>query len=98
MKKFDEALDVLADPKNSADPEAELITLARNAKDKQPVLAEAALERVLKSNPGNIDVYYELGQLYYMDGKRRTHARKSCLPSTWRAARMSPSWKMPRAC
>ncbi|NLT66594.1 MAG: tetratricopeptide repeat protein [Acidobacteria bacterium] len=79
VKKFDEALDVLADPKNSADPEAELITLARNAKDKQPVLAEAALERVLKSNPGNIDVYYELGQLYYMDGKEKDARTKELL-------------------
>lgn len=79
VKKFDEALDVLADPKNSANPEAELMTLAKNAKDKQPVLAEAALERVLKSNPGNIDVYYELGQLYYMDGKEKDARTKELL-------------------
>ena len=33
----------------------------------EPSLAAAALERVIKLNPANINAYYELGRLYYMD-------------------------------
>lgn len=80
-KKYDEALDVLADPKTagSQSPEQVLIELANSSKNKQPQLAEAALEWVIKANPGNADIYFELGQMYYADGKEKDSRTKELL-------------------
>ncbi len=80
-KKYEEAIDVLADPKNAGSQSAEqvLLSLAASTKHKQPQLAEAALERVLRINPDNVDVYFDLGQLYYADGKEKDSRTKELL-------------------
>jgi tetratricopeptide (TPR) repeat protein len=80
-QRFEDALDVLADPKNAGSQGVEqvLISLANSSRNKQPQLAEAALERVLKANPGNMDVYFDLGQMYYADGKEKDSRTKELL-------------------
>jgi tetratricopeptide (TPR) repeat protein len=80
-KKFDEAVDLLAETKaaSSESSEQTLLNLAKNYKDKEPTLAEAILERVLKINPENADVYFSLGELYYMDGKSKDSRTKELL-------------------
>jgi tetratricopeptide (TPR) repeat protein len=80
-QRFEDALDVLADPKNAGSQSVEqvLISLANSSKNKQPQLAEAALERVLKANPENVDVYFDLGQMYYADGKEKDSRTKELL-------------------
>jgi tetratricopeptide (TPR) repeat protein len=81
LKKYDDAIDVLVDPKaaGSESPEQALLTVAKNAKDTQPKLAEVALERVIKINPENIDAMFDLGQLYYSDGKENDRRTKELL-------------------
>ncbi len=80
-KKYDEAVEVLADPKaaGSQSPEQTLLALAASSKNKQPQLAEAALERLLKVNPDNSDAYFDLGQMYYADGKEKDSRTKELL-------------------
>jgi len=80
-KKYDEAVEVLADPKaaGSQSPEQTLLALAASSKNKQPQLAEAALERLLKVNPDNTDAYFDLGQMYYADGKEKDSRTKELL-------------------
>jgi tetratricopeptide (TPR) repeat protein len=80
-KKFEEAVDVMADAKTagSQTPEQVLVELAAKVKDKEVRLAEAALERVIKLNPANADAYYNLGQLYYSDGKINDKRTKELL-------------------
>jgi predicted Zn-dependent protease len=71
QNKGEEALNVLTDSKD-ADPkilEQTLLTLFQGFKNSQPKIAEIALERVIKVNPQNADAYFELGQMYYSDGK-----------------------------
>lgn len=72
-KKFDEAIEILADPKTagSKSPEEFLLTLAAAYKSKEPKFAETAWERVLKINPENADVYYYLGESSYIEGKEQ---------------------------
>jgi tetratricopeptide (TPR) repeat protein len=72
-KKFDQAVDILADPKTagSKSPEEVLLEVAKAYNSKEPKLAETALERVLKINPENAEAYYELGELSYIDGKEK---------------------------
>ncbi|MDR0843326.1 MAG: tetratricopeptide repeat protein, partial [Acidobacteriota bacterium] len=41
--------------------------------------AEAALERVIKLNPANADAYYDLGRLYFSDGKEKDSRTKELL-------------------
>ena len=77
-KKYDDAVSVFIDPK-SASPEKDLTALAKDMKDKQPKLSEAALERVLKINPENIDAAFDLGQMYYSDGKENDRRTKELL-------------------
>jgi len=81
LKKYDDAIDVLVDPKaaGSGSPEQALLTVAKSARDKQPKLAEAALERVIKINPENTDAMFDLGQLYYSDGKENDRRTKELL-------------------
>jgi tetratricopeptide (TPR) repeat protein len=80
-KKFDEAVDMLAETKAASSESAEqtLLNLAKNYKDKEPTLAEVILERVVKINPENADVYFELGQLYYLDGKSKDSRTKELM-------------------
>ena len=80
-KKYEEALDVLMDPKSVGvdGPEKTLLNLAKTSSNKEPALAEAALERVLKLNPANIDAMFDLGQLYYFDGKVKDSRSKELL-------------------
>ena len=80
-KKYEEALDVLLNPKavGADGPEKALLNLAKTSMNKEPVLAEAALERVLKMNPANIDATFDLGQLYYIDGKVKDSRSKELL-------------------
>lgn len=80
-KRFEEAVDIMADPKSagSKTPEQVLVDLAAKVKDKEVRLAEAALERVIKLNPENAEAYYNLGQLYYADGKTNDKRTKELL-------------------
>jgi tetratricopeptide (TPR) repeat protein len=80
-KKFDQAVDILADPKTagSKGPEEVLLEVAKAYNSKEPKLAEAALERVLKINPENAEAYYELGELSYIDGKEKDSRTKELL-------------------
>ncbi len=80
-KKYEDAVDVLADPKTAGtkSPEQVLTDLAKTAKNKEPKLAEAALERVIKTNPANADAYFDLGQMYYADGKEKDIRTKELL-------------------
>jgi tetratricopeptide (TPR) repeat protein len=79
-RKYEEAIQVAeikTDP--SQDAELILVDLAGANKDKDPAFAEAILERVLKINPNNADAYFNLGQLYYMDGKSKDRRTKELL-------------------
>jgi tetratricopeptide (TPR) repeat protein len=69
IKKFEEAVDVMADSKTagSKSPEQILLDLVARVKMQEPKLAELALERIIKLNPANMDACYDLGRLYYMD-------------------------------
>ena len=65
----DEALDIAVT--GAKDPEQRLMDLFTRSKNNLETitLATAALERVIKLNPSNIEAVFELGQLYYMDKK-----------------------------
>jgi tetratricopeptide (TPR) repeat protein len=80
-KRYDEAIDLLADPKAAASqsPEQGLLDLAKTWKNKEPNFAAAALEKVLKLNPANADAYYDLAQLSYIDGKSKDSRTKELL-------------------
>jgi tetratricopeptide (TPR) repeat protein len=80
-KKFDDAVDILADPNTTGtqSPEEVLLTVADAYKSKEPELAEAAWERVLKINPENADVYYYLGESSYIEGKEQDSRTKEML-------------------
>ncbi len=80
-KEFEEAIDVLADPKTagSKSPEQTLMDVAEEWKNQSPALATAALERVLKINSENADAYYSLGELSYIEGKEQDSRTKELL-------------------
>jgi tetratricopeptide (TPR) repeat protein len=80
-KKFDEAIGLLIDPKAAGSPSEEpaLIEMAEAWKNKEPKLSEAALERVIKLNPQNTDIYFDLGRMYYADGKEKDSRTKELL-------------------
>lgn len=80
-KNYEEVVNLLADPKiaGSQSGEQVLLSIAASWKNKQPQLAEAALERALKANPDNADTYFDLGQLYYADGKEKDSRTKELL-------------------
>ena len=80
-KKFDDAVDILADPKTtgSQNPEEVLLTVAAAYKSREPKLAEAAWERVLKINPENADAYYYLGESSYIEGAEQDSRTKEML-------------------
>jgi tetratricopeptide (TPR) repeat protein len=80
-KKYDEAIDMIAEIQSAPSQSAEQILsdMATAKKDKEPAYAEAIFERVLKINPGNADVNFELGQLYYIDGKSKDSRTKVLL-------------------
>ncbi|HTY64048.1 MAG TPA: tetratricopeptide repeat protein [Acidobacteriota bacterium] len=78
-KKYDDAINVLTDPKAVASSEQTLLDLAKTWKNKEPNFAIAALEKVIKIDPANADVYFDLGQLYYMDGKSKDGRTKELL-------------------
>ncbi len=78
QKKYEEAVNVLMEIKDggSQDAEQNLWTIFTNSKDTEPELAAIVLERVLKMNPQNADAYFELGQLYYIEGKAKDSRTK----------------------
>jgi tetratricopeptide (TPR) repeat protein len=81
QKKYDEAINAFVDSQNS-DPaklEQSLLSLAQKSKDSTPQLAELALEKVIKLNPQNADAYFELGQLYFTEGKAKDSRTKELL-------------------
>jgi tetratricopeptide (TPR) repeat protein len=80
-KKNEEAVDVLADPKfiGSKNPEQVLLEWVTKLKNQNPGLAETALERVIKINPGNAVAYYDLGRLYFSEGKTYDKRTKEVL-------------------
>jgi tetratricopeptide (TPR) repeat protein len=69
-KKFEEMLDALTDPRalGSNSKEKVLLDLVEKTKNREPKLAEAALERLIKADPGNADYCFTLGRMYYADG------------------------------
>jgi tetratricopeptide (TPR) repeat protein len=75
QKKYDDAVDLLADPK-SENPEKTLLGVAKSTAAKEPKMARAALERVLKINPDNIDAAFELGQMIYFDKDNDKRAKE----------------------
>jgi tetratricopeptide (TPR) repeat protein len=75
QKKYDEAVDVIADPK-AADAEQALLAVAKATSSKEPRMARAALERVLKMDPENIDATFDLGQLIYFDKDNDARAKE----------------------
>ncbi len=78
-KKYDEAAEALLDPKSSENQEKVLLGLAKSWMNKEPKLSEAVLERVLKINPDNMDAVFDLGQMYYSDGKEKDSRTKELL-------------------
>jgi tetratricopeptide (TPR) repeat protein len=70
-KKYEDAIDLLVGANGSQSPEKALMDLAATWKNKDLNFAIAALERVIKINPNDADAYYELGQLYYIEGKEK---------------------------
>jgi tetratricopeptide (TPR) repeat protein len=78
-KRFDEAIGVLADPKAEGSPEQALMDLAKAWKNSEPNFAIAALEKAIKLNPANADTYFNLGQLYYIEGKSKDSRTKELL-------------------
>ena len=68
-KRPEEALDVVA--AGAKDPEQRLMDLFTRNKNNPEAMAfaTAALERVVKLNPSNIEAVFELGQVYYMERK-----------------------------
>jgi tetratricopeptide (TPR) repeat protein len=78
-KQYDEAINVLADPKAEASAEQTLVDLAKTWKNKEPNFAIAALEKVIKLNPANADAYFDLGQLCYIEGKSKDSRTKELL-------------------
>jgi tetratricopeptide (TPR) repeat protein len=80
-RKYDEAIGILADPKaaGSQSPEQILLDLAKTWKNKEPNFAMAALEKAIQINPDSADVYFDLGQLCYMEGKTKDSRTKELL-------------------
>jgi tetratricopeptide (TPR) repeat protein len=78
-KKYDEAINVLTDPKAEASSQQTLVDLAKTWKNKEPNFAIAALEKVIKINPANADAYFDLGQLCYIEGKSKDSRTKELL-------------------
>lgn len=78
-KKFDEAIGVLTDPKAEGSPEQTLTDLAKTWKNNEPNFAIAALEKIINLNPANADAYFDLGQLYYIEGKSKDSRTKELL-------------------
>ena len=78
-KKFDEAISVLTDPSAADSAEKTLVDLAKSWKNNEPNFAIAALEKVIVLNPANADAYFELGQLYYIEGKSKDSRTKTLL-------------------
>lgn len=74
-KRYEEALGLIANPKN----EQELLGVAKTYGNKQPNLAEAALELVIKMNAENLDAAYDLAMMYYADGKEKDQRTKELL-------------------
>jgi tetratricopeptide (TPR) repeat protein len=75
QKKYDEAVDVIADPK-AENPEKSLLDVAKATSSKEPRMARAALERVMKMNPENLDAAFDLGQLIYFDKDNDARAKE----------------------
>lgn len=78
-KKYDEAIGVLTTPGGSQSAEQTLLELAKTWKNKEPNFAIAALEKVIGINPQNPDAYFDLGQLYYIEGKSKDSRTKELL-------------------
>jgi tetratricopeptide (TPR) repeat protein len=78
-RRYDEAIDVLSDPNTSQNSEQTLQELAKTWKNKEPNFAAAALEKIIKLNPENAEAHFELGQLYYIEGKSKDSRTKEIL-------------------
>jgi tetratricopeptide (TPR) repeat protein len=78
QQKYEEAVNVLTETKNGADQNIEqnLLSIFQDSKDAEPKLAQIIMERVIKINPQNADAYFELGKLYYIDGKEKDSRTK----------------------
>jgi tetratricopeptide (TPR) repeat protein len=79
QKKYEDAVNVLAEAKtaNAQNVEETLMTLFKDTKNSgEPELAEAIMERVIKLNPQNAEAYFELGQMYFSDGKAKDKRTK----------------------
>jgi len=80
-KEYEEALNALTDPRSlgSESLEKVLLDLVEKSKNSEPKLAEAALERVIIADPANAEAYFNLGRMYYADGKEMDHRTKELL-------------------
>jgi len=78
-KQYDLAIDTVVESGAGEGQEKTLLNLAKTRKDKEPKLAIAALERVLKLNPDNFDATFDLAQLYYSEGKENDKRTKELL-------------------
>jgi Flp pilus assembly protein TadD len=81
QKKYDDAVNVLAESK-SADPqntEQTLLAIFAKFKDADSQFAESVLERIIKINPQNADAYFDLGQMYFAEGKEKYGRAKELL-------------------
>jgi tetratricopeptide (TPR) repeat protein len=76
QKKYEDALDTVIDPKSTESPEKVLLGLAKTTMSKEPKMAKAALERVVKINPDNLDATFDLGQMYYADKDNDPRAKE----------------------
>jgi tetratricopeptide (TPR) repeat protein len=71
LKQFNEALAFLTDPKalGAQSEEQIYLSVVKTYEQDFPKLAEMALERVIVINPQNAEAYYNLGRMYFADGK-----------------------------
>jgi tetratricopeptide (TPR) repeat protein len=79
-KQYDLAVDTVLEAGDGGEgQEKTLLSMAKTRKDKEPKLAIAALERVLKLSPDNLDTTFDLAQLYYSEGKENDKRTKELL-------------------
>ena len=68
-KRFEEALELYADSRGSGSQSPEQTLFARRelSNEGNSQVAQLAFEKVLKLNPQNAEVYYQLGMIHYYD-------------------------------
>ncbi len=78
-KKYDEALNVYADPRAAGDKPVDqtLFTLGQTLNNQgNSEVAQLAFERAIKANPSNAEAYYELGMILFYSKKDDKRAKE----------------------